>query len=346
MKQNILLLSGVILVIPQALLFAQWDKYEYLPPPQGSTSTSESDYWAEKKVQMQQRSTEMRKAKYTELQWKWVDVSSLTSDILDASKTEESVFWDILKKIQQTQEIKSRNEFLTKLANQGVDVSQFTDEVIADGQKFWDLVKKLQWAPRPQISDRPNANPKFETGGLLDKQSQEIANRKQVIAELVKAGIDTSGFTDEVIRNGDAFWKLMDYLKPKIESLKKWKKPETKEWDDSMKEREEEKWMKYGSGSEYREQMTKKETPMKASDRPALSEKARKLLQDKLDKIPSEKRDILLPKMLKTAQVQLKTAQTKSNKILIRKLEAIIEIIQDEIDSSDDSSLIDSLLTE
>jgi hypothetical protein len=86
----------------------------------------------------------------------------------------------------------------------------------------------------------------------------------------------------------------------------------------------------------------KKVTPV----RPALTEKARKLLQAKLDKIPTEKRDTLLPKMLKSAQAQLEAAQKKGNKVNIRKLEAIVEIIQDEIESEDDESLIDSLFTE
>ncbi len=81
--------------------------------------------------------------------------------------------------------------------------------------------------------------------------------------------------------------------------------------------------------------------------RPALTEKARKIFQDKLDKIPSEKRETVLPKMLKVAQSQYETAQKKgSNKTLIRKLEAIVEMIQDEIDSADDASLFDSLTAE
>ena len=50
--------------------------------------------------------------------------------------------------------------------------------------------------------------------------------------------------------------------------------------------------------------------------------------------------------MLKVAQAQLEVAKTKTNKLAIRKLEAIAQIIQDEIDSGDDASLIDSIFAE
>jgi hypothetical protein len=360
MKKNFIILGSMLLIVPQALLFAEWDwqmsSYQWGQKQGEQTSSmNSSEYWAEKKVQIEQRSTEMRKAKYSELQSKWVDVSTLTSDILDASKIEEWIFWDTLKKIQQAQEIKSRTEFLIKLANQSVDTSQFTDEVIADGQKFWDLVKKLQSTPRPQISDRPNMNPKVETGGLADREYQEISTRKKNVEYLREHGMDVSGFTDSVISDPTAFWKLVDTIKGN--AMKQSKNSPMKKDDDMMNREQWSSKMMWGSGMMNRdkmgekenvseEKMVKKESPMKSTVRPALTEKARKLLQDKLDKIPSEKRDTILPKMLKTAQSQFETAKTKSNKTLIRKLEAIIEIIQDEIDSEDDSSLIDSLLTE
>ncbi len=84
----------------------------------------------------------------------------------------------------------------------------------------------------------------------------------------------------------------------------------------------------------------------KAEDRSALTEKATKALQERLDKIPEEKRATLLPKMLKNAQAQLARAEEKGSKLLIRKIEAIVEIIKTEIGNEDDESLLDSIFTE
>ena len=39
-------------------------------------------------------------------------------------------------------------------------------------------------------------------------QEQELVTRKHIIEELRSKGIDTSGFTDAVIADAAAFWKL------------------------------------------------------------------------------------------------------------------------------------------
>lgn len=163
-----------------------------------------------------------------------------------------------------------------------------------------------------------------------------------IVAELKKAGVDVSGFTDEVIADGQAFWKLAETFKSfkeKIEANKK-----ALQEDVKKSENKDEKEVKNEDSTS--EKMNSPQEKKQVNMRPALTEKARKTLQDKLDKIPAEKRDTLLPKMLKTAQNQLDTAKEKGNKLLVRKLEAILEIIQDEIDSGDDNSLIDSLIAQ
>ncbi len=163
----------------------------------------------------------------------------------------------------------------------------------------------------------------------MDKQAQEIANRKKIVAELSKAGIDTSAFTDEVIADGQAFWKLAETYRSKKESMMNSDK------------------MKSGSGMKMTEESgVKKESSSKVNTRPALTEKARKLFQDRLDRIAEDKRDTLLPRMLKNAESQLAKAEEKGSKVIIRKLEAMIEMIQDEIDSEDDDELIDLLMAE
>ncbi len=141
--------------------------------------------------------------------------------------------------------------------------------------------------------------------GAADKQALEMANRKRIIEELAKLGADTSGFTDAIIADGQAFWKLAEtfkYLKEQSNSGKTQKNPPQMNDENKM----------MGSGMTNDENMEKsKDVPSKTPVRPALTEKVRKALQDKLDKIPTEKRDTVLPKMLKTAQAQYDTAKSK-----------------------------------
>ncbi len=216
-------------------------------------------------------------------------------------------------------------------------------------QPNWKMIQPTGWSKMlppfgnqwsgPQGNMGNGGNSQWSWSGAEAKMAQELKNRRNIVAELAKLWVDTSVFTEEVINNPQEFWKLAESyrnIKQQSYSGKNMPNPQMKDKersDDSSREKMSE-WI--NSTSE------KKVTPA----RPALTEKARKLLQEKLDKIPAEKRDTLLPKMLKSAQAQLEAAQKKGNKVNIRKLEAIVEIIQDEIESEDDEGLIDSLFTE
>jgi DNA-binding ferritin-like protein (Dps family) len=252
---------------------------------------------------------------------------------------------------KMAQELKNRKRIVEELAKLWVDISVFTEEVINDPQAFWKLAESYRNIKQQSNSGKNMPNPDMKKSsenkpngqwtwsGADAKMAYELANRKRIVEELKTLWADVSGFTDAVINDPQAFWKLAETfrtLKQQSNSGKNMPNPQMKDKersDDTSREKMNE-WM--NSTSE------KKVTPV----RPALTEKARKLLQAKLDKIPTEKRDTLLPKMLKSAQAQLEAAQKKGNKVNIRKLEAIVEIIQDEIESEDDESLIDSLFTE
>ena len=75
-----------------------------------------------------------------------------------------------------------------------------------------------------------------------------------------------------------------------------------------------------------------------------LSVKARELFQARLDKIPSEKKEAMLTKFTEILKKQIETAQTKSNKKLIEKLKIMLTMVEDEVASLEDTSLIDGLL--
>ncbi len=371
MKSTMLTIGTILIMLPQALIFAEESRGTAPPPPPQNTTTppvkptetknTDTKNWEDQKVQMQNKSTEMRKAKYAELVGKWVDVSLLTPELLDASKTEESKFWDVLRSIQQAGEIKSRKEYLTKLASQGIDTTLFTDTIIADGATFWELAKKVQ-VQHPVVADRPSMTPRIETGSTENNLTRELETRKRIIEELKAHGIDTSGFTSEIISNSDAFWKLVQSLKSSYEKDHQEKAPvKNQEWTNNNESknpnRHDEKAVKNDTP---REQSGKKkdDSEIMRTDMPprnqdsttqknnqsGLSLKARELFQARLDKIPSEKKEAMLTKLEEVLKKQIETARMKSNKRLTEKLEIMLVIVTDEKVSLEDTSLVDALL--
>jgi hypothetical protein len=69
------------------------------------TSSTDGAYWEAKKVETQNKSTQMRKEYYEKYKAKGYDLSLLTSDIMDGTKTDENKFWEALKQVQNINEI-------------------------------------------------------------------------------------------------------------------------------------------------------------------------------------------------------------------------------------------------
>ncbi len=107
------------------------------------SSSTDSAYWESKKVESQNKSTQMRKEYYEKYKAKWYDMSLLTADLLDGTKTEESKFWDVLKKLQNQNEMQWRKDYVAKLNSKGIDISGFTEVVMYDSGKFWELANRL-----------------------------------------------------------------------------------------------------------------------------------------------------------------------------------------------------------
>lgn len=86
--------------------------------------------------------------------------------------------------------------------------------------------------------------------------------------------------------------------------------------------------------------------PARGEIRSALSEKSKKLFLDRLDKIPEEKKAAELTRIKKQIEKQLAGAKglSNGNNLIARKLEAMLQIVQDEIDSPNDASLVDSVM--
>ncbi len=343
MKSSLFIVGTMLLILPQTFLFAEETRgtnppppqYGSTPPPAKSTDTKNTDtkntdakYWEDQKAQAQVKSTEMRKAKYTELLGRWADVSILTADLLDATKTDEWKFWDAVRIIQQAGEIKARKEYLTKISSQGIDISGFTDAIIADGNAFWELAKKLQ-KQNPVVSDRPTTTPLVDTGSPEKSRAHELETRQKIIAELKAHGIDTSGFTSEIIWDGEAFWKLVQSLKWSYEK-NQWIKRETK---DTVKQ----------ESKDTKKDAVRETSPIKSTQ--GLSPKAREMFQTRLDSIPAEKKVAMLTRLEELLQKQIEVAKTKWTKRLIAKLQEMLDIVHEEQGSADDISLVNTLLS-
>lgn len=79
------------------------------------SGSNDAAYYEAKKLEAQSASTKMRLEYYQKYKAKGYDMSLMTSDFLDASKTSESSFWEMLKKIQNTHEMVGRKEYVEKL---------------------------------------------------------------------------------------------------------------------------------------------------------------------------------------------------------------------------------------
>jgi hypothetical protein len=266
MKRVIFLLIASTLVLSYTAVFAE------------TTSSSDAAYWEMKKVDQQNKSTQMRKEYYEKYKAKGYDMSLLTSDLLDATQTDEAKFWEALKKVQNAYEIPMRRAHLDKMKTSGIDVSGFTEEIIADSGKFWKMVDTLQRAYSSTKEQKP------------------VVETKPIMYE--KPYVETT--------------KPMMNDKPAQGTMNPEKKP-----DDSGKNN--------------------------SNSRPPLTEKARKLFIERLDKIPADKLEVTLTRLKDTINRQIETATKNSNTLIVAKLKALLQIVEEKMTTGSDEALINSL---
>lgn len=184
-------LAGALMASVVTGTSAYEESGSYMESSKGSaTQAQDSSYWAEKKLEMQKRSSEMRVKKVAEMKAKGVDVSAITGDLLDGTKTEESEFWAAAKSAMNAHEMVSRKAHLEKLKSQGMDVSSITEDVIADGSKFWPAVKKLMESQQSQVQERKKNVPANRTNenrqGKDDIRTQNSAGTNVLSPKLRK----------------------------------------------------------------------------------------------------------------------------------------------------------------
>ncbi len=327
-----------------------------------------SDYWEAKKAEMQKRSSEMRAKKVAELKEKGLDVSSITPDLLDATKTDEGKFWDAVKKIMNAHEIEARRAFLEKLKAQGVDVSSITEDVIADGSKFWEAVKKLQktgsgstsgnGAPLGgELKEYLRADITSEemkalmatmeelgksTKYVLDNKTLSVEEKVSKIVELHKANMETliAKYVDPAkadafrVKSEKMLTEVAAYVKKALENGKNL----PPKYDDRKPQEQERK-------KNVPKEREDKKPPVIMQKANPLSPKLRKSLETKLRAIPDEKKDEFYQRAKTVIGAQIEKAKTAGNAKLVAKLEAVMAIVEDVLGPVDgeDSAIIDAI---
>lgn len=139
---------------------------------------SQNDYWAERKMEEQRKSTEMRKSKYAEMKAKGYDMSAVNSDVLDAAKTDESAFWNAMKGAMSTKDASNRQNIANELKKNGFDTSLLTADALnpakTDEGAFWKLVKVIKESRESEIkASRSPYNEHFNSKKNSDSNKEK-----------------------------------------------------------------------------------------------------------------------------------------------------------------------------
>jgi hypothetical protein len=287
-----------------------------------TTTMSESDYWAMKKVENQRKSTEMRKAKYAAMKEKGFDMSNFNMELLDGAKTDEAAFWKAMNEVMKSKDASNRQNIVNELKKSGVDTSALNADVlnpaVTDEATFWKQVKAV-------------------------KDQKDIASRMKKVEELKQKGYDTSLFNDEVLRDSEKFWNKVKW----VESQKSTRSenPNHMNKGDASKSYEYKNEMK-NSDSKSQDGKNQVRVPNVRQDKPALSEKMRANLVKRLQAIPEDKQDAYYEKAKANLTKQLEKATASNNKRLVKKLNETLEILEYVLgnDEAEDEAIIDEAL--
>lgn len=228
--------------------------------------------------------------------------------ITDTSSSSEVTYYEQKKLASQEASTKMRLEYYEKYKTKwGYDLSILTAELL-DGKlteeyKFWEALKLMQ-------------------------NKKEIPERRIYVEKLKKYGADTSEFTEDVIADSGKFWAF----------YKKW------EWVFKNPPKYEEKNIEKYSSEKYGEKNAepKSETPKK-DNTTIVQDRIIKIFIARLDAIPKEKLQDTLTRLEKNITRQLERAKSKSLKTLTIRLEKILEIVKERMDTQDDDALLDEL---
>lgn len=130
------------------------------------TMEKDGQYWENQKIEKQKKSTEMRNKLYAELKAKGYDVSSLSSDLLDAAKTDESAFWEAVKAIKEKAQAAQKAEWEKKKAQEKAEWEKKQEE------------KKSEWEKKQ--SEQKAEYEKKQAEKKAEYEKKELERKKNV----------------------------------------------------------------------------------------------------------------------------------------------------------------------
>lgn len=336
-----------------------------MPAPNPVPPSPTPDYWQQRKVEMQKRSTEMRMKRVAEMKAAGMDVSAFTPELLDGTKTEESAFWEVAKKVQTAHEVKMRRAQVERLKSQGFDVSPITEDVLnGDAQTFWNAMKKITESGRPNapMPDPSGEIREFLRAGLsegelatlksaiaenakaigavlggktlsVEEKLRRVEARQRAFSEFVESYVDVARLADFRTKSEKKLAQSLEYLKKfltdgKIQPQPVPPLPEGREGNPARERRK-------NPGAEGRS-----DTGNRAE---VLSPKLRKALEAKLRQIPEEKKVATYGRVKAAVDSQIEKANANGNGKLVAKLKAIMAIVEEAIGPDEDENLIDTL---
>lgn len=143
----------------------------------------DAQYWENEKIERQEKSTEMRNKLYIELKAKGYDVSSLSSDLLDAAKTDESAFWEAVKAIKEKVQAAQKAEWEKKKAGEKAEWEKKQEEKKAE----WEKKQSEQKAEYEKKELERKKNVPAQKNPLSPKLRKSLETQLRAIPEEKKA---------------------------------------------------------------------------------------------------------------------------------------------------------------
>jgi len=285
------------------------------PAPKDDTA-----YWMEKKLEQQRKSTEIRKQKLEEMRSKGVDVSGISEDVLDASKTDEKVFWDTMKKAMQVKDAANRKKVVEELQKAGLDTNSLNsdalDPAITDEGKFWSMVKAIKETKMQKKYESMDYQKNIDSSSPLPKKEEPRQEMRYEIKQENKTDMNPVNKVE---------------MKPEY---KKEVKPEMKP--------EYKKEVKLEMKPEYKKEV--KLEMQKPGQKPVLTEKMQQSLVKRFSAIPDEKKIAYYERTKANLEKQLEKALAKKNSRLARKITETLVILENVLGNNMDDAAEDEII--
>ncbi len=135
-----------------------------------SRQSEENVDWEAKKIEMLKKQSEMRAEALKRAKEAGIDVSNVSSDLLDATETSESDFWDAMKAAKKVHEAIGLKKKVEELESKGYAVPDEVKKYASEGDysNFWPAVKRI--VEKKNEDAKP---PKYEKRDRMEKNGSD-----------------------------------------------------------------------------------------------------------------------------------------------------------------------------